>query len=132
MRFFMPMKRLTHAMAAQLTQIDYDREMAIIATDAGAASLAEIHGVARLFADPDGERGEFALVVEDSMTRRGVGRLLMQHLIEYAASRGINEIYGDVLGDNTPMLALCRQLGFRLGLPSREGVLKVSLDPLHR
>ena len=60
--------------------------MAIIATDAGAASLAEIHGVARIFADPDGERGEFALVVEDSMTRRGIGRVLMQHLIEYAAA----------------------------------------------
>ncbi|HEX7198609.1 MAG TPA: GNAT family N-acetyltransferase, partial [Dongiaceae bacterium] len=117
--------------AAQLTQIDYDREMAIVATDAGAASLAEIHGVARIFADPDGERGEFALVVEDSMTQRGIGRLLMQHLIEFAASRGINEIYGDILGDNSPMLALCRRLGFRLGLPGREGVLKVSLDPLH-
>jgi acetyltransferase len=132
MRFFMPLKRLTHAIAAQLTQIDYDREMAFVATDAGAASLAEIHAVARLFADPDGERGEFALVVEDSMTRRGIGKLLMQHLIQYAASRGIGVIYGDVLADNSPMLALCRQLGFRIGIPSREAVLKVSLDPLRR
>jgi len=132
LRFFNPLRELSHEMAARLTQIDYDREMAFVATDAGAISLAEIHGVARLFADPDGEQGEFALVVEDSMTRRGIGRLLMRHLIEYAASRGIGMIYGDVLADNSPMLALCRQLGFRLGIPSREAVLKVSLDPLRR
>ena len=78
--------------------------------------------------------GVVAIDVRIALTdrKRGIGRLLMRHLIEYAASRGIGMIYGDVLADNSPMLALCRQLGFRIGIPSREAVLKVSLDPLRR
>jgi acetyltransferase len=130
MRFFLPMKRLSHGMAAQLTQIDYDREMAFVLADAGAASRAEIRGVARLSADPDGERAEFAIVVEDAMTGRGIGRLLMRHLIEYAASRGIRELFGDVLAENANMLLLCRHLGFKTAAPPRDGVVRVSLDPL--
>jgi acetyltransferase len=117
---------MTHDMAAQLTQIDYDREMAFVLADPGAG---EIHAVVRLSADPDGERTEFAIVVEDAMARRGIGRLLMQHLSEYAASRGIREIFGHVLTDNLPMLGLCHGLGFQVSVPAREGVLQLSLDP---
>jgi acetyltransferase len=128
LRFFLPMKHLSHQMAAQLTQIDYDREMAFVLTDPGPAQAAEIHGVVRLSADPDGERAEFAVVVEDSMTARGIGRMLMRQIIDYAAGRGIRELFGDVLADNAPMLDLCRHLGFRPLGPAREGVLRVSID----
>ena len=132
MRFFMPMKQLSHAMAAQLTQIDYDREMAFVLADPAAAGRAEIHGVVRLSADPDGEKAEFAVVVADTMTRRELGRMLMHRIIEYAASRGIREIYGDVLAENGVMLDLCRHLGFRIAAAGREDVLQATLDVLHR
>ncbi len=130
LRFFAPMKRLTHEMAAQLTQIDYDREMAFVLVDFPAGDRREIRGVARLAADPDGERAEFAVVVEDAMAGRGIGRLLVRRIIDYAASRGISEIYGDVLTDNNRMLDLCRHLGFRIASLGREGVLRVALATL--
>jgi acetyltransferase len=132
MRFFLPMKHLGHAMAAQLTQIDYDREMAFVLADPGPAGPSDIHGVVRLSADPDGERAEFAVIVADSMTHRGIGRMLMKHLIDYAASRGIHEIFGNVMVENAAMLGLCRQLGFQIDPLAREGVLGVSLDSLRR
>jgi acetyltransferase len=132
LRFFLPMKRLTHAMAAQLTQIDYDREMAFVLVDPGAAGPSEIHGVVRLSADPNGERAEFAIVVEDAMTGHGIGRMLMHHIIDYGSSRGIREIYGDVLSDNGAMLDLCRHLGFKVLSGGQAGVVRVSLAPLRR
>jgi acetyltransferase len=132
MRFFSSMKRLAHATAAQLTQIDYDRDMAFILVEPRTAGSTEIHGVVRLSADPNGERAEFAVVVEDSMTRRGIGRMLMQRIIDYAASRGICEIFGDVLAENGNMLDLCRYLGFQISAIGSAGALRVSLVLLRR
>jgi acetyltransferase len=129
LRFFSPMKRLTHAMAAQLTQIDYDREMAFVLVDPPAAGPGGIHGVVRLSADPDGERAEFAVVVEDAMAGRGIGRMLMRHVIHYAANRGVHELYGDVLTENHRMLDLCRHLGFQASVIGRVGVIRVTLAP---
>jgi len=111
-RFFVPMKELPHLTAARLTQIDYDREMAFVLGEPGAAGAAELHGVARLVADPDRMRAEFAIVVERKLTGLGLGAFLMRHLLDYARSRGIGELYGDVLEDNTVMRNLCRALGF--------------------
>jgi acetyltransferase len=127
MRFFAPMKRLAHSLAAQLTQIDYDRDMAFVLADPGPAGPSEIHGVVRLSAEPDSERAEFAIVVVDALTRRGIGRLLMQRMLDYAAERGIGEIYGDVLAENSKMLDFCRRFGFEIA-PSfdRSGVYHVS------
>jgi acetyltransferase len=130
MRFFLPMKRLTPAMAEHLTNIDYDREMAFVLTDPAPAGLAEIHGVVRLSADAAGKEAEFAIIVEDGMRHRGIGHLLMHQIIDYAASHGIHRIYGDILVENTAMLDLCRHLGFRPDPVARQGVLRVSLDLL--
>ena len=85
----------------------------------------------RLSADPDGERGEFAIVVADGMTRQGLGRRLMRRMIDHAASRAINEIYGLVLANNEAMLDLCRHLGFRIeAVGDGAGVVRVSLAGL--
>jgi acetyltransferase len=111
--FFVPMKTMPHVTAARFTQIDYDREMAFVLAEPGAAGNAEVHAVARLAADPDNVRAEFAIVVEQELTGLGLGGLLMRRLIDYARSRGIGELFGDVLADNVVMLALCRSLGFR-------------------
>ena len=56
----------------------------------------------------------------------------MQYLIDYAASRGIHEIFGDVMTENAAMLDRCRRLGFKISAVGRDGVLGVSLDPLRR
>jgi acetyltransferase len=112
-RFFVPMKQLPRVTAARFSQIDYDREMAFVLAERGPPGEAELHAVVRLAADPDNRVAEFAIVVERKLTGLGLGALLMRRLIDYARSRGIGELVGDVLQDNVVMLALCRSLGFR-------------------
>jgi len=122
MRFFTPLKTIPHPLLARLSQIDYDREMALLLLDGG----GELAGVARFAADPDGVRAEFAVIVRSGLKGHGLGRLLMDHLLGYARERGISEIFGDVLIENGAMLALCRDLGFAFAEPS-QGVVRVSL-----
>jgi acetyltransferase len=112
LRFFAPVKELTHETAAGLTQIDYDREMALVLADRDRPGAAEVYAVARFSTDPDQETAEFALTVRDDVTGRGFGPLLMRRLIDYARERGIGEIFGHVLRENGAMLAICRSLGF--------------------
>jgi acetyltransferase len=117
-RFFSALKRLPETLAARLTQIDYDREMAFVALapadqDAG-VRRGDILGVSRLAADPDGERAEFAVTVRSDLKGRGLGWALMQQLIAYAKGRGIGCLHGAVLRDNEQMIRLCRDLGFAL------------------
>jgi acetyltransferase len=125
-RFFVPMRTLPHVTAARFTQIDYDREMAFVLAEPGAPGSTELHAVARLAADPDNARAEFAIVVERALAGLGLGALLMRRLVDYARSRGIGELYGDVLRDNIVMLALSRSLGFREE-PAQDNVVRVTL-----
>jgi acetyltransferase len=112
MRFFSTMRELPHSLAARLTQIDYDREMAFVLTDPGPAGPQPIYGVVRVAADPDNERAEYAIVVRDDMAGRGLGMLLMGRMLAYAKRRGIKEVFGDVLAENKRMLDIAGCLGF--------------------
>jgi acetyltransferase len=114
LRFFAPLKALSHMDAARLTQIDYDREMALVLTEPGPAGKMPIYAVVRLICDPNNERGEYAVVVQDELTGKGLGTLLMNKIIDYAKSRGIGEIIGHVLSENQTMLKLCGELGFSI------------------
>jgi acetyltransferase len=114
LRFFAPLKTLTHRDAARLTQIDYDREMALVLTEPGPAGKTPIYAAVRLISDPSNERGEYAVVVQDDLTGKGLGMLLMTRIIDYAKSRGLGEIIGHVLSENTTMLKLCQELGFSI------------------
>jgi acetyltransferase len=132
MRFFGPMHGLSHTLAARLTQIDYEREMALVLTDAGPAGLTPIYGVVRLIADPDGERAEFAIIVGHPFTGMGLGPFMMRRILDYARARGLREVFGEVLAENRPMLRLAEALGFtRRHLPDEPGTMAVSLrlDP---
>jgi acetyltransferase len=106
------MRELPHSLAARLTQIDYDREMAFVLTDPGPAGRQPIYGVVRVAADPDNERAEYAIVVRDDMAGRGLGMLLMGRMLAYAERRGIKEVFGDVLAENKRMLDIARRLDF--------------------
>ncbi|MGI9510581.1 MAG: GNAT family N-acetyltransferase [Geminicoccaceae bacterium] len=129
LRFFGPLKALSHVMAARATQIDYDREMALVLAENGTAGKAEIFGSGRLIADPDNERAEYAIILRGDMAGQGLGRLIMERLIAYARKRGIGELYGEVLRKNRPMLALCKKLGFeQAALPEDPAIVRVRLD----
>lgn len=113
-RFFSMVRALSPEQIARMTQVDYDREMAFIAVRNVDNGPAQTVGVARLVREPYAPRGEFAVVVEGTMKGRGVGRRLMQRLIEWGRLQGLREIEGQVLTENAPMLAFMRRLGFTL------------------
>lgn len=117
LRFFQPIRSLSHDMAAALTQIDYNREMALVAVGPGLPGKATVYGMANLSADPDNERAEYSIIVDRELMRRGLGMRLMQRLIDYARRRNIGEIYGEVLQENEAMLQLDKALGFSLHTP---------------
>jgi acetyltransferase len=125
----MPVKALPDAMIERFTQIDYDRELALIAvTDADAAvdsasgsasgsapdSAPRIEAVARIIPTWEDAVAEFAIVVGDRLQHRGLGRALMLRMFEACRARGYRVIEGSVLGDNASMLRFCERLGFTI------------------
>lgn len=110
-RFFYRMNELTPAMLARFTQVDYDRELALVAM-IGIGSEPAFVGIARYIANPDATGAEFAVVVADAWQRRGVASVLMRGLIVCARRRGFERLAGTVLRANEPMLEFVRSLGF--------------------
>ena len=126
-RFFDTVRDVPHSEMARFTQIDYDREMAFIATaerDGGNETL----GVVRVMTDPDNHRAEFAVVVRSDLSGQGLGHRLLDKMIAYCRSRGTRTLVGQVTADNTRMLELASNLGFSRRAISGEGVVEVALD----
>ena len=121
-RFFGPVRSLTGSEMARFTQIDYDREMAFIAVDDG-----QTLGVARAVTDPQGERAEFSVIVRSDQKGRGLGRVLLDHLLSYLRQRGVRTVTGLVLRHNAAMLALVRRAGFTVAAGTGD-TADVSLD----
>jgi acetyltransferase len=126
-RMFVRMRELQPSQLARFTQIDYDREMAFIATRAGADGKPETLGVGRVVADPDNVTAEFAVTVRSDLKGHGLGRMLMEKLIDYCRSRGTREIVGEALPQNARVIALVRKLGFEV-TPTPDGVRKLRLQ----
>lgn len=111
LRFFAVMKQFSHEFIARLTQLDYARAMAFVAFDEVTNKMV---GVVRIHSDSIYETGEYAILIRSDLKGRGLGWMLMQLIIEYAKSEGLKYIDGDVLSENTVMLAMCRDLGFEI------------------
>lgn len=127
MRFFTAKPDRSHKFLARLTQIDYAREMAFVAL---AEPGGELLGGARLVADPDYTRAEYAVLVRSDLKGKGLGWLLMQHLIAYAREEGLGALYGEVLAANTTMIEMCRELGFRIEPDAEDPTLRHVTLPL--
>jgi acetyltransferase len=110
-RFLAPRKEFSHKFVARFTQIDYARAMAFVALN---REETELYGIARLAADPDYTKGEYAIIVRSDLKGTGLGWMLMRNLIRYAEREGLQELTGDVLEQNTRMLEMCRALGFEV------------------
>ena len=117
MRVFYSRRSIEHSELARLTQIDYDREMAFIATAALPGGLEETLGVARAATDPDNITAEFAIVVRSDLKGGGLGLLLMRKLIDHQRAHGTQRLVGTVLNENRRMLELARELGFSVEAP---------------
>ena len=110
-RFMQSVKELTPKMLVQHTQIDYRREMALVAmTKEGEKEIQR--GVARYIINPDGTSCEFAIVISDAKRRQGIGSRLMNSLISSARRHGLKMIVGEVLSNNQAMLSLMKDLNF--------------------
>ncbi|MBF0259303.1 MAG: GNAT family N-acetyltransferase, partial [Desulfamplus sp.] len=116
-RFFGALKELNSSMLARFTQIDYDREIALVALDEDTdedSQTDRMLGVARIIGDPDGITGEFSVLVGDAWQGSGIGCNLLEKCLSIAKKRGFKTIHGIVLNENRNMIALGRKLGFEV------------------
>ncbi|WP_111733419.1 bifunctional acetate--CoA ligase family protein/GNAT family N-acetyltransferase [Roseovarius amoyensis] len=110
-RFMGTVNELSDEMLARFTQIDYRREMAMVAM-VGSGGDEVQHGVARYTINPDNTSGEFAIAVSDELQGQGIGTRLMKALFAAARDHGLTKLEGSVLRENVPMLHLMEELGF--------------------
>ncbi|MEM2549408.1 MAG: bifunctional acetate--CoA ligase family protein/GNAT family N-acetyltransferase [Nitrososphaerota archaeon] len=127
-RFFQVIREVTHEMLVRFCNIDYDREMAIIAEYNKDGKKRNV-GVGRLIIEPDRKRGEFAVLVADDFQGKGLGTKLTDMLIEIALEKGLHSIYGIVLPENTKMIGLCKKLGFDIKYRTDEVYVELKLKP---
>ncbi len=111
LRFFSAVRHFSHEFIARLTQLDYARSIALAAIDPG---TGEMLGAVRLLADANYDTGEYGIMVRSDLKGAGLGWRLMRIMIEYARWQGLRVVEGQVLRENTTMLAMCRQLGFAI------------------
>ena len=130
LRFMNTMRELPPAMVARLTQIDYDREMAFVATMPDEKGDEVEIGVCRYAVNPDGETCEFAIVVAEDWQHRGLARRLMGVLIETARNRGLQAMTGIFLSNNDRMLKFVSSLGFVLTNDPEDNTIKHGVLPL--
>jgi acetyltransferase len=130
LRFFGAVGSFDHSQLARMTQIDYDREMALIATVQSEEGFTRTLGVVRAVADPDNETAEFAVAVRSDQKGRRLGQLLMDRIIKYARVRGIHWLVGEALRENTPMIGLAKACGFTITRTEDPGVVgfRMALD----
>ena len=129
LRFFGYVGGLRHAEMARLTQIDYDREMAFIASAPDAIGKPETLGEVRTLTDPDNTIAEYSVIVRSDLKGTGLGRKLMEKMINYCRARGIRTFAGQVLRENRRMLVMMDALGFHRKLGSDDtSVYDVWLD----
>lgn len=113
LRVFHSRRSIEHSELARLTQIDYAREMAFIATRALDGGGEETLGTVRAAIDPDNIEAEFGIIVRSDLKGAGLGRRLMRKLIGHLRARGTQRLVGTVLYENSGMLELARALGFQ-------------------
>ena len=127
MRVFYARRSIERSELARLTQIDYEREMAIVAVDTGPDGAERTLGVVRAIADADNASAEFGIVIRSDMKGRKLGPLLLQRIIDYQRSRGTAKLVATVLAENTRMLALAMRLGFVERPSDESGVRAIEL-----
>jgi acetyltransferase len=112
-RFLVAMREVPPALLARLSHVDYDHDMALAALHPD--SHGTLCGVVRLSTDSSNHRhAEFAVVVRSDWKGHGLGLVLTQEIIRWARDRGIEDLYGTILAENAPMIALARKLGFAI------------------
>ncbi len=113
LRVFYSRRSIEHSELARLTQIDYAREMAFIATRPTADDGEETLGTVRATVDPDNQTAEFGVIVRSDLKGSGLGHRLMSKMVDHLRARGTHRLVGTVLRENKGMLELAKSLGFQ-------------------
>lgn len=121
LRFRASVRRLPDAWARRLSQIDYDREMALVAVSEEGA----VAGVARLAGDPQGEQAEFALLVRSQSQNQGLGRTMLRALLDFAKTKGLASVWGEVALENASMLEMADAFGFQRAPSAEPDCIKI-------
>jgi acetyltransferase len=124
-RFFTVIKDISHEMLIRYCNVDYDREIAIVA-EVRENENRKLIGIGRLIIDREFKSGEFAVLVHDAYHGKGLGYKLVDVLIGIGEEKGLDNIYGEVLTENEKLLAVCRKLGFAIE-PTDDDMTKVVL-----
>jgi acetyltransferase len=125
LRFFAPMRQVSHELIDRLVHYDPDKAMAFIAIEEASGRML---GVVRLHDESDGVSGEFAILLRSRLKGHGLGWLMMKHLIANAKEKGLKTVRGQVLTENVTMLQMCQELGFHIADdPNEHGVKQVFL-----
>ncbi len=124
LRFFAPIRELSEHRIEEFTHFDPERAMAFIAIDEAAGKML---GVVRLHLDDDRQGGEYAVIVRSALKGHGLGWLLMRRMIDYAKAAGLKRVHGYVLAENTLMLRMCAELGFKVTSTASTNIKRVML-----
>ncbi|RLI11970.1 acetyl-CoA synthetase [Candidatus Bathyarchaeota archaeon] len=124
-RFFEVIKDTPHEVRVRYCNIDYDREIGIVA-ELNEGGIRKILGVVRLVIEPDGKTGEVAIIVADPWQGLGLGTKMMDYMIEVCKDKGLETIYGVMLPDNYRAINLMKKMGFNIKY--EEGVVKATLN----
>ncbi|WP_312980370.1 GNAT family N-acetyltransferase [Atlantibacter sp.] len=125
-RYFSEINEFTHEDLANMTQIDYDREMAFVAVFSHEGQ-EQILGVTRAISDPDNVDAEFAVLVRSDLKGLGLGRKLLEKLIAYTRDHGLERLNGITMPNNRGMVALARKLGFAVDIQLEDGIVGLTL-----
>ena len=129
LRVFYSRRTMERSELARLVQIDYQREMAFIATVPAGDGDERTLGVARALADPDNIGAEFGIITRPEMKGTGLGRILMDKLIRYQRTAGTQRLTATVLTENKRMRALGQALGFSdQPMPEDDGTRELVLE----
>lgn len=126
-RFFSDVGELNHEALANLTQIDYDREMAFVAVHRLDDGNEEILGVVRALANPEHTDAEFAVLVRSDLKGMGLGRILMEKIISYGRNSGLKRLNGMTMPSNSGMIALAQKVGFSIDVQLQDGIVDMDL-----
>ncbi|CAH8228265.1 bifunctional acetate--CoA ligase family protein/GNAT family N-acetyltransferase [Vibrio aestuarianus] len=125
-RFFSDVGEFNHEALANFTQIDYDREMAFVAVD-NSDGETKIIGVSRALINPENTDAEFAILIRSDLKGKGLGKILLQKVIDYCRLKGTVQISGMTMPTNRGMLTLAQKLGFEVDIHFEDGTADMVL-----
>ncbi len=125
-RFFSDVGEFNHEALANLTQIDYDREMAFVAVVQNGPD-EEIIGVSRALINPENTDAEFAILIRSDLKGKGLGKILMGKIVDYCKAKGTTQMSGMTMPTNRGMLTLAQHLGFKIDVHFEDGTADMVL-----